>query len=170
MPHYYERSDRNLFAMGICSICNNTSSSISEELSLCLDCIRRYPKEARPAALKVHARIRGDWGLPEEAPHHAEGIPCTLCVNNCRMKEGEYGYCGLRKNVQGGIEGVSADSGKLSWYHDPLPTNCVGDWVCPGGTGYGYPLYSYRDGPEYGYKNLAVFAHGCPFHCLYCQN
>ncbi|NPU85813.1 MAG: hypothetical protein HPY65_15155 [Syntrophaceae bacterium] len=26
--------------------------------------------------------------------------------------------------------------GKLSWYHDSLPTNCVTDWVCAGGSGY----------------------------------
>jgi len=25
-------------------------------------------------------------------------------------------------------------------------------------------------GPEYGYKNLAVFYHACAFNCLYCQN
>ena len=25
-------------------------------------------------------------------------------------------------------------------------------------------------GPEYGYKNLAVFYHACSFNCLYCQN
>jgi pyruvate formate lyase activating enzyme len=46
----------------------------------------------------------------------------------------------------------------------------VGDWICPGGTGCGYPAYAYKEGPEYGYHNLAVFPHACTFHCLYCQN
>jgi pyruvate formate lyase activating enzyme len=46
----------------------------------------------------------------------------------------------------------------------------VGDWVCPGGTGAGYPRYAYRSGPEYGYKNLAVFFGACSFSCLFCQN
>jgi pyruvate formate lyase activating enzyme len=46
----------------------------------------------------------------------------------------------------------------------------VGDWVCPGGSECGFPAYSYREGPEYGYSNLAVFPHACTFHCLYCQN
>ena len=45
----------------------------------------------------------------------------------------------------------------MSWYDDPLPTNCVGDWVCPGGTGCGYPVFAHNDGPEYGYQNLANF-------------
>jgi len=91
-------------------------------------------------------------------------------VNRCRIGEGEWGYCGLRKNVRGRLEGVSATKGKLSWYHDSLPTNCVGDWICPGGSDCGYPTYSYRKGAEYGYDNLAVFPHACTFHCLYCQN
>jgi pyruvate formate lyase activating enzyme len=91
-------------------------------------------------------------------------------VNRCQIPDGAVGYCGLRKNVRGKFEGATAAKGKLSWYNDPLPTNCVGDWVCPGGTGCGYPQYSYAEGPEYGYKNLAVFPYACTFHCLYCQN
>jgi pyruvate formate lyase activating enzyme len=66
--------------------------------------------------------------------------------------------------------GVSAHLAKLSWYHDPLPTNCVGDWVCAGGTGAGYPQYAYCSRAEYGYKNLAVFFEACSFNCLFCQN
>jgi pyruvate formate lyase activating enzyme len=93
-----------------------------------------------------------------------------LCANRCRIGAGQWGYCGLRKNDGGRITGVDATKGKLSWYTDPLPTNCVGDWVCPGGTGSGYPRYAYRKGPEHGYRNLAVFTHACTFHCLFCQN
>jgi pyruvate formate lyase activating enzyme len=80
-------------------------------------------------------------------------------VNECRIPEGERGYCGLRTNAGGKLAGVSPDLGNLSWYHDPLPTNCVGDWVCPGGSL-----------SEYGYKNLAVFFQACSFNCLFCQN
>ena len=156
--------------MGTCSICREKSSLISRELGLCLDCIRCFPQEAVKIASGVHARIRCGWGLPGEVPKHPEGIACELCVNQCRIGEGGLGYCGLRQNVKGIIEGVSATKGKLSWYHDPLPTNCVGDWVCPGGSGCGYPVYSYRKNAEYGYDNLAVFPHACTFHCLYCQN
>jgi pyruvate formate lyase activating enzyme len=45
----------------------------------------------------------------------------------------------------------------LEYYFDPLPTNCVADWVCAG---------SQRKG-EY---NLAVFLGACSFDCLFCQN
>ena len=156
--------------MGYCRLCHKRSSLIAAELGLCLDCIRSQPEEARPIAASVHAQIRQEWGLPPGAPQSSGGILCDVCTNRCRMGEGQWGYCGLRCNVGGRLEGVSADRGKLSWYHDPLPTNCVGDWVCPGGTGCGYPQYAYKDGPEYGYRNLAVFPHACTFHCLYCQN
>jgi pyruvate formate lyase activating enzyme len=80
------------------------------------------------------------------------------------------GYCGIWRNEKGRLEGATRDRGKLSWYHDPLPTNCVADWVCPAGTGAGYPKFACSPGPEFGRKNLAVFFHACTLNCLFCQN
>jgi pyruvate formate lyase activating enzyme len=68
------------------------------------------------------------------------------------------------------LAGANAEIGNVSWYYDALPTNCVADWVCPGGSGAGYPRYTYSQGPEYGYKNLAVFYQACSLDCLFCQN
>ena len=146
------------------------SSFISEEIAVCVDCIRKSPGDALHFAMKAHFRSRKAFGLPEKPPKSADGISCNMCVNECIIPENGMGYCGLRKNEEGKIVGVSSDRGKLSWYYDPLPTNCVGDWVCPGGTGRGYPKYAYTPGPERGYKNLAVFFHACTFNCLFCQN
>jgi pyruvate formate lyase activating enzyme len=70
----------------------------------------------------------------------------------------------------GTVKGGRPHEGNLSYYYDPLPTNCVGDFVCPGGTGCGYPKYAASNGPEHGHNNLAVFYHACSFNCLYCQN
>lgn len=156
--------------MAQCKVCNTTSSFISKELGVCLKCIREKPGNALPLAMEAHTRSRSAFGLPEKTPKDTKGLPCNICVNECRIPENDTGYCGLRKNEKGRLKGVTAEQGKLSWYHDPLPTNCVGDWVCPGGTGAGYPEYAYSPGPEYGYKNLAVFFHACSFNCLYCQN
>jgi pyruvate formate lyase activating enzyme len=80
------------------------------------------------------------------------------------------GYCGLRHVREGRIGGGRPHEGNLSYYFDPLPTNCVGAFVCPAGTGCGYPQFAVSRGPEYGHKNLAVFYHACSFNCLYCQN
>lgn len=75
------------------------------------------------------------------------------------MAEGETGYCGLRRNERGALEHLAGTPAKgvLHWYFDPLPTNCVADWVCEGHT-------------RYGYKNLSVFYRACTFNCLFCQN
>ncbi len=156
--------------MGQCKLCNTTSSLISKEISVCLKCIREKPEDALVLALEAHRRSRSAFGLPTSPPNDPQGIPCNICINKCRIPENGIGYCGLRKNEGERLTDVSPEQGKLSWYYDPLPTNCVGDWVCPGGTGAGHPKYSYSPGPEYGYKNLAVFFHACSFNCLYCQN
>ena len=156
--------------MGRCKICQDSSVWIASELGLCLACIRSHPRQAVAIATKVHARVRERWGLPPTVPKSKGGAVCDICMNRCQMAEGELGYCGLRHHVAGQMAGVSPVSGKLGWYHDPLPTNCVGDWVCAGGTGCGHPEFACADGPEYGYQNLAVFPHACTFHCLYCQN
>jgi len=156
--------------MAQCKICNTSSNFISKELAVCLNCIREKPEDALPLALQTHRRSRSAFGFPESPPDDPQGRHCTICVNNCRIPENGIGYCGLRKNEGGRLTGVTPEKGKLSWYYDPLPTNCVADWVCPGGTGAGYPKYAYSPGPELGYKNLAVFFHACSFNCLFCQN
>ncbi len=156
--------------MARCNLCNTTSDFISKEIGVCLKCIRERPDGALPIAMQAHAKSRAAFGLPERPLKDPQGLPCNICVNECRIPEGGMGYCGLRRNEGGKLIGVSPEEGKLSWYHDPLPTNCVGDWICPGGTGAGYPKYAYTKGPEYGYKNLAVFFHACSFNCLFCQN
>jgi len=156
--------------MAECKLCNIASNDISKEIGVCLKCIRERPADALPIAMPAHVRSRAAFGLPEKPPKDPQGIPCTICVNECKIPENGMGYCGLRRNERGKLKGVSPKKGRLSWYHDPLPTNCVGDWVCAGGTGTGYPEYAYCSGPEYGYKNLAVFFHACSFNCLYCQN
>ena len=90
------------------------------------------------------------------------------------MGEGQAGFCGLRTVTGGRLKhmGGTAARGAVDWYHDPLPTNCCADFVCPAGTHSpkGWEKYSYCEGPEYGYRNLAVFYRACSMDCLYCQN
>lgn len=68
--------------------------------------------------------------------------------------------------------GGTGTEGHLDWYHDPLPTNCCADFVCPAGNPSppGWQEYAHTQGPEVGYKNLAVFYRSCSMGCLYCQN
>ncbi len=153
-----------------CLACGKKFGPLSHTLQVCPDCLRSGKNNLLSLIEEAHHRCRSLFRLVDRPPKVETGIPCSICINECRIPEGEWGYCGLRTQKEGVLVGVSAEKGNVSWYYDGLPTNCVGDWVCPGGTGAGYPQYAYRDGPEYGFKNLAVFYHGCSFDCLFCQN
>ncbi len=153
-----------------CLTCGKKDRPLSHTLPICLDCLRSGRKDVQPFIEEAHHRCRLPFRLVDRPPKDENGVPCSICINQCRIPEGRWGYCGLRTQKEGVLTGVSAEKGNVSWYFDGLPTNCVGDWVCAGGTGAGYPRYAYRDGPEYGFKNLAVFYHGCSFDCLFCQN
>lgn len=156
--------------MTICKLCGKSNYLISEHLKICLSCIRKNFYKSMDLIQEAHKTCRISYGLPPIPPKTEKGVQCTICANECKIPTGEYGYCGLRKNELGRLITPKHNEGKLSWYLDPLPTNCVADWVCPAGTGAGYPDFSYKEGPEYGYYNLAVFFQACSFNCLYCQN
>jgi len=153
-----------------CQHCGKKSRLISRILGVCLDCIREDFAAVLPNIEKAHGQARRLFNLPVHPPNHETGPRCHICVNECRLPPNGRSYCGLRYNEGNKLRGATADRANVSWYHDPLPTNCVADWVCPGGTGAGYPQFAYRKGPEYGYKNLAVFYQACSFDCLFCQN
>ncbi len=152
-----------------CEFCGAESSVTSQFLGICLNCIRQNFEAVRPRLEKAHQQARQSFGLPLTPPR-GPGFACRICVNECQIPEGERSFCGARWVENGKLLGPTATKGNLSWYYDPLPTNCVADWVCPGGTGAGYPLFAHQRGPEYGYKNLAVFYQACTFDCLFCQN
>jgi len=156
--------------MGTCTVCETTGIHVSEGIGVCAACLKEGSEAARHQVQRAHAESRKRFGLPLFPPADLSGLACNGCVQGCRIPSGQTGYCGLRKNAGKTLTGVSAGRGSFSWYHDPLPTNCVADWVCPAGTGTGYPRFVHCSGPEWGYKNLAVFFHACSFNCLFCQN
>lgn len=145
--------------MATCRICRRKSPLIAAFLGVCITCLRQRPAEALVIARRVHAEARREFGLPPEPPRVEEGVRCTLCANECLIGERERGYCGLRTVHHGRLVHLAGTPafGLLHWYRDPLPTNCVADWVCPGHYARGY-------------HNLAVFYASCTFNCLFCQN
>ena len=156
--------------MAECKKCGKVSEEIAQILSLCGQCIRQADAAEMTKFQQIHARSREEFGLPMLPPSASDGLPCRLCQNKCRIPVGGRGYCGVRKNEDGRLVGGTADAAAVSWYYDPLPTNCVADWVCAGGTGAGYPQWAHSSGPERGFLNLAVFYEACTFNCLFCQN
>lgn len=107
----------------------------------------------------MHARIRAEFALPPVRPSVPDGVECPLCTNLCRLAEGQVGLCGLRSVRQGRLVHLAGTprGALVSWYDDPLPTNCVADWVCQGSR-------------QRGRVNLAVFYEACSFDCISCQN
>lgn len=132
---------------------------------MCRECIIEGRGKERIA--EAHRRSKARFDLPLEIP--MEGKSCGHCVNRCKIPIGERGFCGIRGNIDEEVRAL-VDGAVAEWYYDPLPTNCVATFVCPGGTGAGYPKFAHAKGPEYGFKNLAVFYGACSYDCLFCQN
>lgn len=155
-----------------CKICGKDESLVSKKLGVCRECILKDSSHALDIIKQVHIESRKPFNLPDVPPQSKGGLKCGLCVNDCRIGEGEIGYCGLVRNTEGKLvrKAGTPERGLLNWYYDPLPTNCCA-FICPGASGHGYPKFAYRDGqPEHGYSNLAVFYGACSFDCLFCQN
>ena len=123
--------------MARCRKCGKISDEIAQILSLCADCIRQADDVAMAEIQEIHARSREEFGLAGIPPSAPDGLPCRLCQNKCRIPVGGRGYCGVRKNESGRLVGGTTEGAAVSWYYDPLPTNCVADWVCAGGSGVG---------------------------------
>lgn len=140
---------------------DGAGSRVADVLSYCSSCIRQGDEFTLSELEMVHAGTRRKSGLPERVPE-ASGAPrCFICSRGCRPAPGEKGYCGLRENREGKLVHLAGmpSRGVLEYYFDPLPTNCVADWVCP-----------VREEPYFGKKNLAVFYGACTLNCLFCQN
>lgn len=154
----------------VCKICGE-EKVIAEILGVCRDCIIDNFSIAKKYIERAHTASREYYGLPPSPPREGK-LVCNLCANMCKFKTNNtISYCGLRWS-KGGIIKQLADAKHAVMYPylDPHVTNCCASWFCPAGTGLGYPDYAARNGPEYGYYNLAVFFYGCNFNCLFCQN
>lgn len=154
--------------MAECKVCG-ISKNISNFLGVCRDCIRDHPKKSFIFIKKAHS-VRKQINLPVFPP--VKGIKCGICGNNCKIPEGEVGYCGLTKNINGKLirKIGSFKIGLGSMYKDWHPTNCVAANWCAGGIGAGYPKYAKLPSTEIGFANASIFLGTCSYHCLYCQN
>ncbi len=148
-------------------MCGVSGAEVSAKLRVCGTCVRENSQVVIPFIKRAHHEARATFGLPLDPPR--DGVPCGVCVQMCRLQDGQKGFCGVRAGAGVAVKSV-VPGAIVSCYYDGLPTNCVADFVCPAGTDCGYPLFSKTPGPEYGYKNLAVFYGACNFSCLFCQN
>jgi pyruvate formate lyase activating enzyme len=151
-----------------CQICN--SNQASESLKVCKDCIRKNFEKSFAFIEKAHSEARKKINLPAFPPR--KGVRCGICGNECRIANGEKGYCGLSENFEGKLVRKigNAEIGLGLIYKDWHPTNCVPVQWCAGGSGAGYPKYAKLPSTEIGFANASIFLGTCSYHCLYCQN
>ncbi|MGD2278724.1 MAG: AmmeMemoRadiSam system radical SAM enzyme [Candidatus Omnitrophota bacterium] len=85
------------------------------------------------------------WEKLEENKVH-----CYLCAHHCRISEGNFGFCGMRKNI-GGELFTFAYGNVIASHVDPIEKK---------------PLYHFLPG-TYAFSIATI---GCNFHCPFCQN
>ena len=155
-----------------CDVCGREAEDISATLKVCARCVRERFEDARPYIEAAHASIRRRYGLPARAPKDSKGVRCGACGNDCRIPEGEKGFCGVVENIGGKLvrKFGAPDRGLLTCYYDPLPTNCVPAEFCAGSSGAGYPRWCRTPRGDTGYYNLSIFLGSCTYSCLFCQN
>ncbi len=114
-------------------------------------------------SLAIHSQLREENGLVKTVPSGGD-LVCPDCGNHCRMRDQEIGFCHNRAAAKTEVVRRYGEAVPVSWYFDPLPTNCVADWVCPVTKTQELDLGPAR------LKNLAVFYGSCNSDCLFCQN
>ncbi|MBN2199641.1 MAG: AmmeMemoRadiSam system radical SAM enzyme [Candidatus Aminicenantes bacterium] len=83
-------------------------------------------------------------------PDEKGAVVCSLCSHRCRIRRGEFGVCGVRKNLEGRL--VTYAYGEVVAVHaDPIEKK---------------PLYHFLPGT----RSLSIATAGCNFRCPFCQN
>ena len=155
-----------------CEVCGREARDISSTLRVCAQCVRERFEDSKPYLEAAHAQVRARYGLPQKVPRDPRGVSCGACGNGCRIPEGGKGFCGIVENIgKKLIQKFGApERGLLTWYYDPLPTNCVPAEFCAGSGGAGYPKWCRTPRGDIGYSNLSIFLGSCTYNCLFCQN
>lgn len=139
---------------------NHEGRIVSRSIGICSECIE---KGVKSIAQYTHESLRLQHKLVPTVPKSG-AITCDECGNHCRIDEGERGFCNLRIGRDSRVIERFPGQAIVSWYYDPLPTNCVADWVCSLTKERKLGVVQKR------LKNLAVFYGSCNSDCLYCQN
>jgi pyruvate formate lyase activating enzyme len=79
-----------------------------------------------------------------------QAVHCYLCAHHCNIKEGNFGFCGMRKNIEGKLFTYAYGS-VIANHVDPIEKK---------------PLYHFLPGTD----AYSIATIGCNFHCPFCQN
>ncbi len=79
-----------------------------------------------------------------------DNVQCELCPRNCIIKEGDYGFCNARKNIDGTLYSI-VYAKPCAMHIDPIEKK---------------PLYHFMPGEN----ALSIGTSGCNLECKHCQN
>jgi len=82
---------------------------------------------------KAHRNARSSFtpSLPEQTPQDEEEIEYQLDVNRRHTPPNTTRFCELITNKGKRLVRTTTTKDNVSWYYDPLPTNCVSTGGCP---------------------------------------
>ncbi len=146
----------------LCPEHTRTKKLASIVLGHCGACISDSEQLVSSALLK-HEKLRHGSGLVGNVSINGK-VVCAECGNHCRLDNEEIGFCSLRYASDSTIEDKFPGQAIVSWYFDPIPTNCTANWVCSVSRERNLQRQTERR------NNLAVFYGSCNSDCLYCQN
>jgi len=97
---------------------------------------------------KVEARY---WRTnPSKENKEGKEIICLLCPHTCLIEDNQFGFCGVRENINGSLF-ASSYGAVTSLVPDPIEKK---------------PLYHFQRGK----KIVSIGGYGCNFRCGFCQN
>jgi len=77
-------------------------------------------------------------------------VHCYLCNHNCKISDGNFGFCGVRQNIKG-ILNTLVWGEAIASHIDPIEKK---------------PIYHFLPGTE----SYSIATMGCNFRCGFCQN
>ncbi len=77
-------------------------------------------------------------------------IKCLLCPRNCVISDDSFGFCAVRKNVDGQLYSM-AYGFPLALQVDPIEKKPLAEFMC-------------------GTKTFSIGTYGCNLNCVFCQN
>ncbi|MHA1910277.1 MAG: radical SAM protein [Candidatus Kariarchaeaceae archaeon] len=153
-----------------CVLCGSTNRLVASALPVCKNCIIRGEEGVWDYVKEAHIQREGLISRPSQIPSSPNGVRCHCCDNQCKLAEGEVGFCGVKINIKGEIIPITGVGTEAAFMEvQEHVTSCDAAWLCPGGTSFCYPEWSVSPTPEYGYHSLGVHFYGCTQDCLWCR-
>ena len=156
--------------MGACNSCGKSGPDVSDNIGYCVKCIRSRFRELWPQILQIHKTSRETYQLPPLPQYSRDGIRCTTCTQGCKIQENTFGFCGVRKVLNGKVVGGDPDDGIYEVSDLPFFEDYISILSHAQETSHMKTDQTTQNTAQHAHKMIAVFYHGCSFNCFYCPH